>query len=478
MGNGRPDVEFGDLIIPYAQALRLRQYGTKIDHRFSDRDTLAGRFLIDDQLQPQGGETLTFPSFFTSTTSKTISISLNETHVFSPTMTNEFRPGFTRYNVDFPINPANPLGKTLPQITIAGINTAATSVYGVRSTFPQGRLFNNYVMQDTMSIVRNTHTFRFGFELMDQRARQAAPFNDRGALTYNAGSGAQSFSGLANFLDNYGGSGGGATRSFGNATYYPSLFRQSYFFQDRWRASQALTLTLGIRYEYFGVPMNVIINPVYTGLFNVNPVTLDSPLFHPSKVDSDANNWSPTIGLAYSPAADSGFLGTLLGHRKSVFRMGYGMGYDSFYNNITSNMVAGAPQAVSATTTSQVSTDLPRGLSGLSTLLPVTPPALDSFLSQTSVYKDLRNPYYQRWSSGIQRELPAGMLLDIAYVGTQRHAPVCFRGWQSAGDAGPAGHCTVQCRDDTASCVSIRCRVRASFAPTAVHRHTTPPNLS
>src|SRR6185369_789692 len=123
--------------------------------------------------------------------------------------------------------------------------------------------------------------------------------------------------------------------------------------------------------------------------------------------------------LAYSPAADSGFLGTLLGHRKSVFRMGYGMGYDSFYNNITSNMVAGAPQAVSATTTSQVSTDLPRGLSGLSALLPVTPPALDSFLSQTSVYKDLRNPYYQRWSSGIQRELPAGMLVDIAYVGTK-----------------------------------------------------------
>jgi outer membrane receptor protein involved in Fe transport len=419
LGNGRPDVEFGRLIIPYAQALRLRQYGTKIDHRLSDRDNLAGRFLIDDQLQPQGGETLTFPSFFTSATQKTASISLNETHVFSPTMTNELRPGFTRFNLDVPLDPANPLGRTLPQITIAGINTAATSVYGIRSTFPQGRIFNNYVVQDTMSIVRGTHTLRFGFELMAQRARQAAPFNDRGTLTYNAGSGAQSFSGLANFLDNYGGSGGGATRSFGNATYYPSLFRQSYFFQDRWRASQSLTLTLGVRYEYFGVPMNVIFNPVYTGLFNVDPVTLDSPLFHRNKVDSDTNNWSPTIGLAYSPAIDSGFLGTLLGHRKSVFRVGYGMGYDSFFNNITSNMVAGAPQSVSANITSQVSTDLPRGLTALSGQLPVTPPALDSFLSQTSVYKTLRNPYYQRWSAGIQRELPTGMLFDMAYVGTK-----------------------------------------------------------
>jgi hypothetical protein len=420
LGNSRPDVEFGRLIIPYAQALRLRQYGPKIDHQFSNRDTLAGRFIVDDQLQPQGGENLTFPSYFTSFTSKTTSISLNHTHVFSPTMTNELRPGFTRFNVDYPIDPANPLGKTLPQISIAGINTAATSVYGVRSTFPQGRVFNNYVMQDTMSIVRNTHTFRLGFELMDQRARQAAPFNDRGQLNYGASApaGGQSFSGLANFLDDFGGA-GTATKTFGSAKYYPSLFRQSYFFQDRWRVSQALTLTMGVRYEYFGVPMNVILNPVYTGLFNVDPVTLDSPLYHRNRVDADKNNWSPTLGLAYSPAFDSGVLGSLFGHRKSVFRMGYGMGYDSFYNNITSNMVAGAPNAVSDTTTSQATTDTPRGLARLSSLLPAVPPQLNPFLSQTSVYKDLRNPYYQRWSAGIQRELAYGLLLDMAYVGTK-----------------------------------------------------------
>ncbi len=418
LGDGRPDVEFGRLIISYPQSLRRRQYGSKIDHQLGNHDNLSGRFLIDDQLQPQGGETLTFPSYFTSSIQKTLSISLNETHVFSPTMTNELRPGYTRFNFDVPLDPANPLGKTLSQIAIAGINTLTTSVYGIEPTYPQGRVFNNYVLQDTFSVVRGTHTFRAGFELMDQRARQAAPFNFRGQLSYGASSVGQSYTGLANFLDDFGGS-GSAARAFGSARYYPSLFRQSYFFQDRWRASQALTLTLGVRYEYFGTPMNVILNPVYSGLFNTDPVTGDSPLFHKHEVAADKNNWAPTVGLAYAPAADSGFLGNLLGNHKSVFRIGYAIGYDSYFNNITSNMVAGAPNAVSDSTSSQPSAPTPRGLANLSKMLPKVPPALTAFLSQTSVYGDLVNPYYQRWSAGVQRELPAGMLLDMSYVGTK-----------------------------------------------------------
>ena len=101
-------------------------------------------------------------------------VRLGETHVFSPAITNEFRPGYTRFNLDYPVDAVNPLAATLPQITIQGINTSSQSVYGVRSTFPQGRIFNNYVIQDTMTIVRGAHNFRFGTELMDQRARQVA----------------------------------------------------------------------------------------------------------------------------------------------------------------------------------------------------------------------------------------------------------------------------------------------------------------
>src|SRR5204863_5715890 len=131
-------------------------------------------------------------------------------------------------------------------------------------------------------------------------------------------------------------------------------------------------LSLGLRYEYFGTPMNVILNPVFSGLFNVNPVTLDSPLFHSNKVDPDKNNWAPSLGLAYSPVFDSGWLGKLIGNRKSVWRMGYGIGYDSYFNNITSNMVAGAPNAIAGNITSSASTANPRGVANFSAAIPIT----------------------------------------------------------------------------------------------------------
>jgi hypothetical protein len=254
---------------------------------------------------------------------------------------------------------------------------------------------------------------------MNQRARQAAPFNERGLLQYGASSGAQSFSGLANFLDDFGGSGGAASRTFGSPFYYPSLYRQAYFAQDRWRATDSLTLTLGLRYEYFGTPMNVIKTPAYIGIFNVNPTTFESPFTLPNKVSADKNNFGPVAGLVYSPSADSGILGRLIGQKKTAVRMGFGMGYDSFFNNITSNAVAAAPNAVSSAETSQVSTATPRGTANLSALIPKTAPGISPLLSQSGIEQNLRNPYYMRWSAGIQRELPGNWLLDMSYVGSR-----------------------------------------------------------
>ncbi len=419
LGNNRPDVEFGRIVIPYSQRLRDRQWSIKGDHRIASNDNMSARLFVDDQVQPAGGETLSFPSFVTSSISKTNNAGLTETHVFSPTMTNELRLAFLRFILESPLDPVNPLGKTSSLIAISGINTTAQSVYGIRSVFPQGRTFNNYVLQDTISKVHGTHSFRAGFELVRQRARQAAPFDSRGTLSYgSSASGSQTFSGLANFLDDFGGA-GSATRAFGTAFYYPSLFRQSYFAQDRWRATSSLTVTLGLRYEYFGTPMNVIRTPAYAGIFNVNPVTFESPFTLPNKVNPDKNNFSPMIGIAYAPSADEGILGWLIGHKKTSIRTGYGIGYDSFFNNITSNAVAAAPNAVSAATTSQAITATPRGEAGLSRLIPQVAPAITPLLSQSGIDPNLRNPYYQRWSFGVQRELPAALLLDVSYVGSK-----------------------------------------------------------
>ena len=171
-------------------------------------------------------------------------------------------------------------------------------------------------------------------------------FIARGQTIYSASTGYTAF---ANYVDDFGGTSGTATRDFGSALYFPSLYRTAAFLQDRWKVTDALTLTLGLRYEYFGTAFNRLRTPAFTGLFNVNPVTLEGPYDDPNQVAPDKNNFAPTLGVAYSPQFREGLLGALFGERKSVIRAGYQIGYDSFFNNIASNAVASTPNNVRTT---------------------------------------------------------------------------------------------------------------------------------
>ena len=415
LGNNRPDIEFGTLIFPYAQTRTDRQWVQRVDHKISDYDLLSVRYAADRDSRPVGGETTSFPGFFTSQQNRYHNALIAHTHVFSPALTNELRLSYNRIDLSFPLDPTNPLGLTIPQFNIAGITVTNVYSVGVSPNFPQGRVANNYVLQDTMSWVRGRHNLRYGFDLLSQRSRQFAPIIERGRLTYGASTG---FSGFANFVDDFGGT-GTAERTFGSAAYYPKLFRQAYFFQDRWRASESLTLTLGLRYEDFGTPINSLRTAAWAGLGIIDPITFDGPYRAPNKVKPDRNNFSPTVGLAYSPSWNGGWRGRFFGAKRTVFRAGYGIGYDSFFNNIASNAQGAAPNVVATTTSSVVTPDLPRGLSNLTGLIPTTPRPLTPLDAESLVPGDLVNPYYQRWSAGLQRELPANLLLDLSYVGSK-----------------------------------------------------------
>jgi hypothetical protein len=414
-GNLRPNIQFATAGTTFARTFVEPQFQIRIDHKISEKSQLSGRYLFADQSDPLGGADLGLPGFTTSQPNRFQNFLISETHVFTPNLTNELRLSYNRIALSFPLDPTNPLGLTLPSITIAGITNSTNLGYdfGIQTNLPQGRIANNYVIQDTMTHVRGNHTFRFGFDLLEQRSRQFAPINERGSLTYNASSEYTSF---ANFVDNWSGSAGSANRTFGSPLYYPELFRQAYFFQDRWRVNESLTLTLGMRYENFGTPINSIRTAAFTGLFNVDPVTFQGPYSQPSEVEADNNNFAPTIGIAYSPAFESGPLSSLFGKNKTVIRAGYQMGYDSFFNNIASNAATSSPNVVA---TQNISQAPGRGLANLSTLLPTTAQPLSPLDAQTLVDPKLVNPYYQRWSFGVQRELPSQLVVDFSYVGTK-----------------------------------------------------------
>ncbi|HEU0253816.1 MAG TPA: TonB-dependent receptor, partial [Pyrinomonadaceae bacterium] len=403
------NIQFGTGALFVPQTYRERQAQLRIDHMIGQNDQFSARYLFDDQKNPLGGG-ITFPGFGTANNNTYQNLLLTETHTFNSSWTNEARLAYNRILIDFPLNPDDTLGLTLPRFDISTV-----AQFGVATNLPQGRVANNYVFQDTVSHIRGNHTFRFGLDILKQRARQFAPIVERGLLTFRSGGG---FTALGNYIDNFAGSGGGTQRDFGSPRYYPFLTRQAYFAQDRWRVTPSLTLTLGLRYENFGNAINTLQTAVFTGLFNVDPVTFAGPYSQPNEVESDNNNFAPTFGLAYSPSYQEGFLGRLLGDRETVFRFGYQLGYDSFFNNIASNAATSSPNVVATAVPSAVNAANPRGLSNVTGALPLTPRPLSPLDSQTLVIQNLVNPYYQRWSAGLQRAI-GNFVIDASYVGSK-----------------------------------------------------------
>ena len=411
----RGSVAIGDFFRTFSSTTTTKQFQIRTDHKLSDSDQLTFRYLQDKTDSPLS--TVNFPGFDSDQSNRYYNFLIAETHVFSSSTTNELRLAYNRIQLGFPL--ADPSGPSSQQATIAvgAVALGGLTSVGAPTNIPQGRTANNYQIQDTVTRIFGDHTVRGGIDYLRQISTQLAPADNRGTLNYAS---TTTFTSLANFVDDFGGSNGSVNRVFGEPVYFPSLHRIAGFVQDRWKATQALTLTLGVRYEDFGTSFNTLRTPAFTGLFNVNPATRTGPFSQPNQVAKDKNNFAPSVGFAYSPSFSSGIGGFIFGENRMVIRAGYNIGYDSFFNNIASNAAASSPNQNAISATSLVSAANPRGLPNFSALFPTSAPSLVLPTgAQTLIDPNLKNPYYQRWSLGFQRELPFSLVLDASYVGSK-----------------------------------------------------------
>ncbi len=205
--------------------------------------------------------------------------------------------------------------------------------------------------------------------------------------------------------------------TIGAKVFHPNQFRQTYFFQDTWKATPSLTLTLGLRYENFGQVANVLRYPAFAGF---DP----DRFFEPNKVNRDDNNFGPAFGLAWSPSLQSGWLAKLFGNRRTVWRGGYQISYQALYTQMLSlNLATTTPNAVFVDIIGPSGPSAPRGDADWFARLPAaTPrPPMLSDAQQGAIEKNLRSPYTERWSFGFQRRLWDQSLLDVSYVGSGSH---------------------------------------------------------
>jgi hypothetical protein len=424
-GTDRGSVQFATAAYVMPAISDGPQWLARIDHFQSEKHRLSWRYSYDSQLNLPGnptGSTVSFPGFVQEITYSHHNFLFADSYTFGPSYTNEFRFSYSRpdgrFNTTWP--GSVPLAFTLPNITINNVSTNNAnniSAPGVASANVQFHYGDNFLFQETQTKLSGRHAFRYGVEFLRQRITQQRAANDLGSISFNNAVG---YSAFANFLDNFSGSSAMTNRVFGAKVFHPDQLHQSYFFQDNWKFTPTLALTLGLRYENFGQFANSLPYPAFSGF---DP----AQFLVRHEVKTDNNNLGPAFGLAWSPTMQSGWFGRIFGDGKTVWRGGYQINYDNLPTQLVSlGPATSTPNAVS---TSVTAPNTGRGLPNWFEQVPTVAGAPSLSDTRTVIDPNLRNPYTERWSFGFQRELPQSTALDVSYVGTESHRLTTLADW-------------------------------------------------
>jgi hypothetical protein len=379
----------------------------KIDHRFSDRLNLSGRYVFGDGTQTfplTSGQGSQLPSYQTVVPTRVQLAGLNLSQMLTSRLINETRVSFNRFTqvfspLDSAFDPAS-IGLItgakggLPTIVVGGFEGL-----GGPTNEPRGRVSQAYQIADAVVWARGSQTFKAGF---DYRRPLVRSYNDqfsRGRLSFNtladllAGVAAPSGTSIAR----------GATR---RDTYSNNL---GLYLQDDWKVNGRLTLNFGLRHEYTG-PLSEKSDRISNFIPSTGLVRVGQGL--DTLYERDWNNFAPRVGFAFDPR----------GTGKTVLRGAYGFYYDapsqdfflaqSFPNgNVGTNPVPGL-----GTFTVNFTGPVPFG-TGVDTFGGVNAP-IPPF-TVFGVDPHMRTPYVQSYNFNIQQTLVEGTVLQMGYVGSK-----------------------------------------------------------
>jgi hypothetical protein len=477
---------------PFSGAVEVNrdQLNFRVDHNFNSTNKFfftysREKVWADSQLPawPGGvaGTTVRYPAAYTSSIVSTL----------SPTVVNEFRFGlrngsqkgyaaYDRLDIgeqvvnDILPHTANGIPYIPRPLTFANNLITYTVGSRVQST-------PLYQYADTISWTRGKHAFKGGVEVRfgsskSQQGSQAMPLANFGAggvpvqgMTTVSGLAAADQTGAQNLLINLSGSLAAVNQSFflnsssalafeswseiPKAAASPDGFppgkirnnhqrEMSSFFKDDWKVAPSLTLNLGLRWDYYGVPWEehgLFGSPANNGgngagVFGISGTSF-ADLFQPGRLagsvttielvgkkspnpdkqiyNDDYNNLGPAIGLSWSVP--------WFGQGKTVVRAGYGISYTGGGNGIIYDYtVNGAPGAnddqtfQSPTLHNLANITLPtRGV-------PFGPVGFNDRTKGIEAFdNNFVSPYVQNWNLEVQRNLRGNLSLAVRYIGSK-----------------------------------------------------------
>src|ERR1700692_4769804 len=288
----------------------------RIDHKINENTLLYGRAQRDMSLvnAPNGSS---LPSDKLQTINHPANYMLALQHTFRPTLLSEVKVYVNRS----PFH--NPQASALP----FAVNT--NSFVALNDTHADIEVGTTYGVIDNLTWTRGRHTFKTGIEIRRVRLNQGITadnvlnFSDDNSL-------------VSATLDNI---------TF-NAPWCCHRLRRTFYMpyaQDEWKVTRTLTLTAGLRWEYYGVAHEATnrttvfdLNQFHgvwlgSGSFNTLPVpagagpsnTAPCPK-NPGLYNPNYKNFDPRVALAWAPS---------LLHGKTVVRAGFGIYHGAAQND-------------------------------------------------------------------------------------------------------------------------------------------------
>jgi len=368
-------------------------------------------------------------------------LAINEAHVITANLVNEFIGGYSRtipftVQSDFGHNSATSLG-------IQGINVSAfttglpnlniqdfTGLSGGPAFLPANPRQTNIQLSDSASWTLGRHRTKFGFRWVRQRMSPFTNTNTRSSLNFN-----DNFTN--NPATNTGGNGlatlllgfsTGGTRGFLLQPYYLRNSEYAAFFQDDWKFRNRLTLNLGLRYDVFTSDteiQNRIANfdfqnlrLIYAGVGGASRTANKSTQY---------GNVGPRLGFAYD----------LTGNGHTVIRGGFGVSYFPEQQSASNLLGQNVPFTISqnfSPPTNPLGTQMSsipainNPFPPITPVMPLTTAALNA--ANPSVIGHAFNnltPYMESWNFDVERQLGANTVGEIAYAGSRGiHLMFCY----------------------------------------------------
>ena len=412
----------------------------KVDYRLNQNNSLSARYAFgqSNQVFPLGslggyGSGSRLSTFEQISPTRVQVVSVNWLTTFSPTEINEVRFGYSRFRTSFnsaDATPGNPnfidpaaLGLDmgtghvgLPEIDFNGdLENLGATAYSV----PRGRVSETFQVLDNFTLTHGHNTFKFGGEF---HRYDVQSFNDnleRGLLDVNTcfslpdGSCPQldSNDAIVNELANFYIGNIFAIGNIGNTQRFTFNNNLGFFAQDEIRVRPNLTITAGLRWEYFS-PLSEKHNLLSNFDASGNLVQVGSPTL-PLLYHRDLNNFGPRLGISWSPRG------------RTVVRAAYGIYYDyTPQNNMIANYTNSAGVATNPVPSLSSSPyfvgaqDFNSGpWNGTATGPVFTPTVFPQSIFVTD--PGLRTPYVQSWNLNIQREVTHALAFEIGYVGSK-----------------------------------------------------------